>query len=194
MSFAKQVAITVGANGGLAVLNFASGTLAARLLGPTGRGELAAIQTWAGFLATVATLGLTEAVVLFCAREPNRAGRYISSAVVLGLIGCAPMLLLSYLLMPILVVGSSAADRPCCPLVSGPCGSLCNYRGSVWRAALATRPDCMERDPIHSGDPVDFGFVFRMERGKKKSGFSGVAESVGLRDYRGADHVLGGAA
>lgn len=103
MSFAKQAAITGGTNGGIAILGLVTGTLAARMLGPTGRGELAAIQTWAVFLGALATLGLSEAVVLFCARGPERAGRYITSALVLGLIGCLPILLLGYLLMPLLL-------------------------------------------------------------------------------------------
>ncbi len=77
--------------------------MAARLLGPTGRGELAAIQTWAGFLAVIATLGLPEAVVLFCSREPSRGGQYISSAIIAGLVGCVPMLLLSYAALPYLL-------------------------------------------------------------------------------------------
>ncbi len=103
MSFARRVAVTIGANGVLGVLGFISGTMAARLLGPTGRGELAAIQTWAGFLAVVATLGLPEAVVLFCSREPLRGGRYITSAILGGVIGCIPMLLLGNIALPFLL-------------------------------------------------------------------------------------------
>ena len=108
MSFAKRTAVTIGANGALGILGFASGTLAARLLGPTGRGELAAIQTWASFIAVVATLGLPEAIVWFCSRDPLHGGRYISTIILVGLIGCAPMLALGYVAMPLLL----AAQKP----------------------------------------------------------------------------------
>ena len=106
-SLGGQIAITTGANGGLAALGFVSGVLAARILGPRGRGELAAIQISATVLATIATLGLPEAVTLYCARDPERAGRHLGSALVLGLIACAPMLLLGYSAMPYLLRAQS---------------------------------------------------------------------------------------
>jgi O-antigen/teichoic acid export membrane protein len=57
-----------------------TGPLAARLLGPEGRGILAAIQLWPGALATVAMVGLPEALVYFGAREPGRAGEWLFTA------------------------------------------------------------------------------------------------------------------
>ena len=54
--------------------------MAARLLGPSGRGELAAIQTWPNFIAIIAMLGMPEAVVYYAARDPERAGRCLSSS------------------------------------------------------------------------------------------------------------------
>ena len=57
-----------------------TGPLAARLLGPEGRGVLAAIQLWPGALATIAMLGLPEAIVYFGAREPDRAAQWLFTA------------------------------------------------------------------------------------------------------------------
>ena len=82
---------------------------AARLLGPAGRGELAAIQTWGAFLSIVAMLGMGEALVYFAAREPARAGSYTSSAVILALLGCFPFLAFGYLAMPVLLSAQSSA-------------------------------------------------------------------------------------
>lgn len=106
--FRKHVAVTLAANVAIAVMGFTSGVLAARLLGPSGRGELAAIQTVSGLLATLATLGLPEAVVLYCARDPKNAGRYVSSALILGLLVCVPLLVLCYLAMPYLLASQTA--------------------------------------------------------------------------------------
>ena len=55
------------------------GIKAARLLGPAGRGELAAIETWPAFLAVVGGIGISEALVYFSARKPDRAGEWLST-------------------------------------------------------------------------------------------------------------------
>src|ERR1700674_62581 len=62
-----------------------TGPLAARLLGPEGRGTLAAIQLWPGALVTVAMMGLPEALVYFGAREPGRAGEWLFTAELIAL-------------------------------------------------------------------------------------------------------------
>ncbi len=54
-------------------------------------------------MATFATLGLSESTTLFCAREPENARSYVSSAIVLSISVGAPILLLGYLAMPYLL-------------------------------------------------------------------------------------------
>jgi O-antigen/teichoic acid export membrane protein len=100
--------LTAGTNGALALLGLITGTLAARLLGPQGRGELAAIQTWPSFIATIAMLGLPEALVYYCARNPARAGRYLASAVAITVFASLPFMSLGYWLMPFLLSAQSA--------------------------------------------------------------------------------------
>ncbi|MCM3925755.1 hypothetical protein ND748_29295, partial [Frankia sp. AiPs1] len=56
------VAVLAG-NAATLVLGTATGALAARTLGPTGRGELLTLQTWAGMLAMVLSLGVSQALV-----------------------------------------------------------------------------------------------------------------------------------
>lgn len=106
--FASHVALTAGTNGVLALLGFVTGVLAARLLGPQGRGELAAIQMWPSFLATLAMLGLPEALVYFSAREPGRSGRYLGTAIGLALLASLPFAAAGYLLMPRLLLAQPA--------------------------------------------------------------------------------------
>lgn len=95
-----DTAVTAATNSVLAALGMVSGILAARLLGPHGRGELAAIQTWPGFMANLAMLGMPEALVYFSARRPEQAGRYLSTAIVLVLISSMPFIAAGYWLMP----------------------------------------------------------------------------------------------
>ena len=108
-AFGADTALTVGTNALLAAEGMVSGIMAARLLGPKGRGELAAIQAFSGFIAAVAILGMTEAVVYYCARNPQRSGRYIGSAATIALLACVPVLLGAYLAMPILLAAQSAS-------------------------------------------------------------------------------------
>ncbi len=90
-------------NGLTSLFWLTSGVLAARLLGPRGRGELAAIQTWGLFVATFALLGMPDALVYFTARDPSRTASYTVSAVLLALFGGMPLLCLGYLVMPLLL-------------------------------------------------------------------------------------------
>jgi O-antigen/teichoic acid export membrane protein len=89
------------------MIGLATSILAARLLGPAGRGELAAIQTWPAIVATVAILGLPEAVVYFAARQPHRAGSYLGSAMALALLSSVPFIGLGYLLMPLVLAAQA---------------------------------------------------------------------------------------
>ncbi len=106
--FGSDVLLTVATNVLLAMVGLFTGVLAARLLGPTGRGELAAIQMWPSFIATMAMLGLPEALVYFCAREPDRAGRYLGSAVTLALVSSLPFTTAGYFLVPVLLAAQPA--------------------------------------------------------------------------------------
>lgn len=64
----------------------ATGVLAARLLGPQSRGELAEIQFWAGAIAGIGICSLPSALSLFIARRQDRAsmaGSALASAAAL---------------------------------------------------------------------------------------------------------------
>ena len=98
---------TAASDAALSFLGLATGVFAARLLGPVGRGELAAIQTWPTFIATLSTLGLGEAIVYYAAQEPEQGGRFIGSALVLALVAAPPFMAVSYFLMPYLLAAQS---------------------------------------------------------------------------------------
>jgi O-antigen/teichoic acid export membrane protein len=56
------------------------GVLVARALGPTVRGEYAAIMAWFGVLLTVGQLGQSTATTFHVAREPDRAADYLATS------------------------------------------------------------------------------------------------------------------
>jgi O-antigen/teichoic acid export membrane protein len=107
-SFTNQVIVTMGTNIVSASLALLTGILAARMLGPQGRGELAAIQTWPMFLASMAMLGLPEALVFYSAKKHDTAGKYLTSAMVTALIACIPFGIIGLLILPKLLTSQSA--------------------------------------------------------------------------------------
>jgi len=108
-SFGAHVAVTTGTNMLLALLGLVTGALAARLLGPGGRGELAAIQMWPGVLCVVASLGLPQALTFYSAQSARTAGRYLASATSLSLLASLPFLVLGYLALPVVLSAQSPA-------------------------------------------------------------------------------------
>lgn len=105
--FGSRVALTLLTNLAIGFLALVSGLLAARSLGPLGRGELAAIQTWPTFLATVAMLGIPEALVYYSARQSKTSGRLLGTSILVALITGVPFILAGYLLMPYLLMAQS---------------------------------------------------------------------------------------
>ena len=106
---AWSIAQTAITNVALAGLGIATGVIVARWLGPVGRGELAAIQMWPSAMATVAMIGLPEALVYFSAKYPSESRRYLLSAVLTALVVIPIFAALGYALMPFLL--SMQSDR-----------------------------------------------------------------------------------
>jgi O-antigen/teichoic acid export membrane protein len=106
--FVANTVLTAAANILIATLAIITGCLSARLLGPSGRGELAAIQTAPSFIATLAMLGMPEALVYFSAQEPTRASVYLGTASAFALTASIPFVVAAYPAMPLLVHAQSA--------------------------------------------------------------------------------------
>ena len=83
---AFNVAETALTNLMLGALGIMTGIIAARWLGPNGRGELAAIQMWPSVVASVAMIGLPEALVYFSAKHPSDSRRYLLTAGLLAFV------------------------------------------------------------------------------------------------------------
>lgn len=107
-SFGGQTLLTFGSTIIIVALGFFTSALTARLLGPVGRGELAAVQTWGAFFATLALVGIPEAIVYMVGKDPRSAGKLMFSGSLLSLLAGLPVILLSYWLLPALL----AEQRP----------------------------------------------------------------------------------
>jgi len=105
----RSAMITTGANATVSVLSVFTGVMAARLLGPKGRGELAAIQAWPSVLASLAMLGAPDAMLYYCAREPLKRNSYFSAALLIGTAGALFFSVAGFIAMPWLLSLQSAA-------------------------------------------------------------------------------------
>lgn len=97
----KQAALTTtSANLLISAIGVCTGVMAARLLGPRGRGELAAIQAWPTALAGLGLLGSAEALVYFCAREREQRSAYLSACFLVGSCGALICSITGFIAMP----------------------------------------------------------------------------------------------
>jgi O-antigen/teichoic acid export membrane protein len=99
-SLGRQFAAAFLSGGGVLVLNFVTGLVVARSLGPSGRGEIAALFTFVQLLCWFAGLGLGEALTYRVARRPEEAPRVLGTAIALVVVLGTAALLLSEVLLP----------------------------------------------------------------------------------------------
>jgi antigen flippase len=89
----------------IALSSLGSGILAARILGPEGRGELAAVFLYPQIAAALTTVVLVDAVVYWTARRSAPPGRIFASACALILMIGIPVAAAGILLAPSLYAG-----------------------------------------------------------------------------------------
>jgi O-antigen/teichoic acid export membrane protein len=67
------------------IANLGTGILTARMLGPEGRGVLASVTLWPGFLAYCLTLGLPVSTIYHIRKYPEKASEFFSAACILSI-------------------------------------------------------------------------------------------------------------
>ncbi|MBD2078404.1 oligosaccharide flippase family protein [Leptolyngbya sp. FACHB-17] len=82
---AAAIVQTLAARALIIVVNIATGTITARILGPAGRGEQAAMAIWPQFFAYSLSLGLPSALLYTLKRYPQERSQTFSAAVFLGM-------------------------------------------------------------------------------------------------------------
>jgi O-antigen/teichoic acid export membrane protein len=84
--FTRDLAVTVSTQIGVLGLGIVSSVLAARLLGPEGRGELAAIVLWPTFLVFLFGMGNTQSIVFHTGKRGFEISEIWTSALVMGVV------------------------------------------------------------------------------------------------------------
>lgn len=80
----KAIGQTVIARVAIQGLNAGTGVLTARLLMPSGRGQLAAITLWSSFLAGMTTFGLPSALIYYIRNRPKQTGDLLVNGLVMS--------------------------------------------------------------------------------------------------------------
>jgi O-antigen/teichoic acid export membrane protein len=107
-SLGARVTLTFAFNSLNAAIGIVTGVLAAHLLGPMGRGELAAIQSWAMLLASIGMLGVPEALIYSSSQNPQRVASYLGTSCSIVIVSSALFGCGGWLLMPRLLHAQSA--------------------------------------------------------------------------------------
>lgn len=108
-NFIDSVISTVGASAIIMVCGLITGSLTAHLLGPEGRGELAAIQLYGTLLGTMVAVGLPAAVTYFTGRNIADAGSYYITGSLVASVIAVPGAFVGYMAIPYLLSGQAPA-------------------------------------------------------------------------------------
>lgn len=103
----KHIITSFAATGAIQLANLASAILAARLLLPEGRGELAAIVLWPGLIAALGGISLNSAAAFFAARERDRTREIFAATTVLSVIVAPAAILVGFAILPLVERGYS---------------------------------------------------------------------------------------
>lgn len=96
----KAIGQTIFFRIAIQALNAGTGILTARLLLPTGRGELAAITLWSQFLAGLTTFGLPSALIYHIRNRPKQTGDLLLNGLAMNLVLSCMAGLVGVLCMP----------------------------------------------------------------------------------------------
>lgn len=104
----KTVALSTATNVVCMGMAGVASMLAARLLGPQGRGQFAAIVVWASLASTLGDLGISQSCSYYIARHRREAGAIAGTAIALNL-ACAAVLLALLQLFAGRILGNEVA-------------------------------------------------------------------------------------
>lgn len=101
--YARNLITTAGGQAAVVGLGAFTGIASARLLGPQGRGELAAITLWPMILVLVASLGLNQAIVFHVGKRRFTLAEVWTSALALWLVQSLAVLAGGWALLPVVL-------------------------------------------------------------------------------------------
>jgi O-antigen/teichoic acid export membrane protein len=104
----KDMSWSFVTTGIIQVVNILTGLLAARLLGPEGRGELAEIMLWPGLLVEFGIIALSDALLYRAATRAAPPKALFATIMWLGAALSVVLIVAGYAIIPVLLSGESA--------------------------------------------------------------------------------------
>lgn len=108
MIFSKANAETFSTSLAIQGCGVVTGILTARLLGPTGRGELAAVLLWPTILSNLGLMGCNWALAREVARAPEPESDWVVAGIALGMVMAMVFLVAGHFLVPLLLIGDKS--------------------------------------------------------------------------------------
>lgn len=102
----RTIARTAGFNVAATLASGLGGIILARALGPTVRGEYAAITAWFGIVLVVGQFGQPAALCFYVAREPDRAREYVATSRTITVLTGVFALVIGVIVAPVLAKGN----------------------------------------------------------------------------------------
>lgn len=103
----KDVSVSFAATGMIQAANIATGLLAARLLLPEGRGELAEIMLWAGLIVEFGIIGLSDALLYRAATGASSPRALFAAAALITVILSVVLIAAGFVVEPLVITDSA---------------------------------------------------------------------------------------
>lgn len=98
-----KLVLTFSTSFTLQIIAIFTGILTARILGPTGKGQLTAIIVWSTMLSMVGSLGIIEAINYFTSSQTTSDGKILASGLYLGIIQVISLIGIGWILTPLVL-------------------------------------------------------------------------------------------
>jgi O-antigen/teichoic acid export membrane protein len=111
LAFVEHYASTVLGQGFILGLGILTGVVSARILGPAGRGEYAAIIAWPLGIATLLSLGVNQGIAFFLGKRVLTVSEVATATAIIGLIQGALSIVIGLSVVPFALAKYSPAVR-----------------------------------------------------------------------------------
>ncbi len=157
----RDASSTLFTNALLASSSAVGSILAARLLGPEGRGQLAAAVVWAAVLGVIAGTGMPQALTYYAARNRESRGRIIGNAGIIFVSQSVLILTVGWLVVPVFLAGNRAELAPLVRLYlfSVPISLFATYMACIARGFDEYRLSNTIRASLSVAFPVGLGIA-----------------------------------
>jgi len=110
-AFLEHYGSTVFGQGLILGLGILTGVLSARMLGPVGRGEYAAINAWPLGIATFFAFGINQAIVFYMGQRTFTVSESATAAAIIGLTQSALSIAVGLIVIPVVLAKYSTTVR-----------------------------------------------------------------------------------